>query len=839
MDSATLAGADDNSWPEYWRNNASLYVMVFFVLGAILANYLVEWYWRRWQTRCEHATGIMKESQAFSSDLIAHFVTGAVSSRHQFRGMQGDREVIDVGFEDLHLEVGTGQRVLRGVTGAFHGPRVCAIMGPSGAGKTTFMNVLCGKATYGKMTGSITINGKKADIQSMKHVTGFVPQDDIVYEDLTVREQINFSARLRNPKTFSARRLRYITDDVLHVMQLEHVQNSVVGGVENRGISGGQRKRVNVGLELAAQPTLLFLDEPTSGLDSTSSLALAMSLKRMTRLGMSSIMVIHQPRYSLFTLFDDVLLLGKGGRTVYLGPACNLKRYFESIGFCMPRNENPADWFMDITCGEVRHPIQRDFQPEMLFDLWDTRRERQFDEEEFFADDELSVEQRNTMAGEIEYSILRDALEQEWDKIDINRDGTLQADEMQELLAECSTKIPDPEVVRDLMNRMAGADAVEVTKQQFLQYLCSLGQQIAHDMELDDLEAQASMPTRTSVHAMVAGAAARLSRKVRSRGRSRDQEHTESDSESSFDSESERSENDDPRARATMTVKSRTVRNLPGFGGQVVALIIRRMVQLWRMTKQRVIFIIALIFAAVLFGALYRYIAVAPLWDATPLLYLHTALALLLSIFSLHVFGGDRPVFWRERSRGVNVFAFFTARVVMNAFDLLALTFVFTCVYYIVRQPEVPYRAWMAPFVLTAIASSGWGYLISTLVEPKHGPFIVTLVIFVTNALLGDFGNLSIFLTGGTSEWVVSALSITRWTVGMSFCYEYTHLSPTPDPKGLKDMATLHMERDVYFKRDWGLGFWWTPVIAIALMTSALYSISFICLRFRYLDKQV
>merc|ERR1719507_2468350 len=162
---------------------------------------------------------------------------------------------------------------------------------------------------------------------------GFVPQDDIVHQDLTVREQIEFSAKLRGKVGISADMAERITEDVLNVMQIDHIQNSIVGGVEDRGVSGGQRKRVNIGLELAAEPLLLFLDEPTSGLDSTSSLSVALSLKKMCQLGMTSIMVIHQPRYSLFTLFDDVLLLGKGGQTVYLGPALGAKGYFESLGF--------------------------------------------------------------------------------------------------------------------------------------------------------------------------------------------------------------------------------------------------------------------------------------------------------------------------------------------------------------------------------------------------------------------------------------------------------------------------------------------------------------------------
>merc|ERR1712003_341096 len=169
------------------------------------------------------------------------------------------------------------------------------------------------------------------------------------------------------------KKIRAITEDVLNVMQIEHIMNSVVGGPESRGISGGQKKRVNIGLELASQPTVLFLDEPTSGLDSTSSLAVALSLKKMCQLGTTSIMVIHQPRYSLFTLFDDVLLLGKGGQTVYLGSSLDAKPYFESLGFEMPPNENPADWFMDVLSGEIPTSQIRDFKPHMLFDLWEKR----------------------------------------------------------------------------------------------------------------------------------------------------------------------------------------------------------------------------------------------------------------------------------------------------------------------------------------------------------------------------------------------------------------------------------------------------------------------------------
>merc|ERR1711972_1200462 len=119
---------------------------------------------------------------------------------------------LSIGFDQLGLELADGSRVLDGVSGQFGAGRMCAIVGPSGAGKTTFMNVLCGKATYGKTTGHIYVNGEECDIGKYKSIIGFVPQDDIVHEGLTVREQIRFSAELRNPDKTSSRSKHHITE---------------------------------------------------------------------------------------------------------------------------------------------------------------------------------------------------------------------------------------------------------------------------------------------------------------------------------------------------------------------------------------------------------------------------------------------------------------------------------------------------------------------------------------------------------------------------------------------------------------------------------------------------
>ncbi|CAE7914035.1 ABCG25 [Symbiodinium necroappetens] len=146
------------------------------------------------------------------------------------------------------------------------------------------------------------------------------------------------------PRGTRSSRLRAITNDVLQVLQLESRQNLLVGNRvrTGEGLSGGQKKRVNVGIELAACPTILFLDEPTSGLDATASLMIVQQLKRMARLGVTIVMVIHQPRYDLFTLLDDVLLLGtledKGGRMAYMGPTVQAKSHFEHLGLQMPEH---------------------------------------------------------------------------------------------------------------------------------------------------------------------------------------------------------------------------------------------------------------------------------------------------------------------------------------------------------------------------------------------------------------------------------------------------------------------------------------------------------------------
>lgn len=178
-------------------------------------------------------------------------------------------------------------------------------------------------------------------------------QEDLVHDELTVRENLSYAAALKLPPDMPPSRRAAIVDDVLDVLMLRPVQDYVVGCIEARGISGGQRKRVNLGLELVGMPSLLFLDEPTSGLDATSGYDIMMALSDMAALGMTVVAVVHQPRFASFLLFDQVLMLGATGRPVYMGPPVLAPYYFRHLQFAFPLNENPADVIMDVIAGRV------------------------------------------------------------------------------------------------------------------------------------------------------------------------------------------------------------------------------------------------------------------------------------------------------------------------------------------------------------------------------------------------------------------------------------------------------------------------------------------------------
>lgn len=221
------------------------------------------------------------------------------------------------------VKTGDGERViLDHVDGWVKPGTLTALMGVSGAGKTTLLDVLASRVTVGVVTGDILVDAAPRD-ESFQRKTGYVQQQDLHLPTATVRETLQFSALLRQPSRYSkAEKLAYV-DEVLNMLDMQYCADAVVG-VPGEGLNVEQRKRLTIGVELAARPALLlFLDEPTSGLDSQTSWSICDLLTKLSRSGQAVLCTIHQPSAILFQRFDRLLLLAKGTELLqyYLLPA--------------------------------------------------------------------------------------------------------------------------------------------------------------------------------------------------------------------------------------------------------------------------------------------------------------------------------------------------------------------------------------------------------------------------------------------------------------------------------------------------------------------------------------
>uniref|UniRef100_A0A3P8Q8B9 ABC transporter domain-containing protein n=1 Tax=Astatotilapia calliptera TaxID=8154 RepID=A0A3P8Q8B9_ASTCA len=229
-------------------------------------------------------------------------------------------------------------------------PGLNAIMGATGSGKSSFLDVLAARKDPAGLSGEVLIDGAPQP-PNFKCLSGYVVQDDVVMGTLTVRENFTFSAALRLPSSISHKEKKQKVDRLIKELGLGRVADSKVGTQLIRGISGGERKRTNIGMELIIDPPVLFLDEPTTGLDASTANSVLLLLKRMANNGRTIILSIHQPRYTIYRLFDSLTLL-VNGHQVYHGPARSALEYFSDIGYiCEPHN-NPADFFLDVINGD-------------------------------------------------------------------------------------------------------------------------------------------------------------------------------------------------------------------------------------------------------------------------------------------------------------------------------------------------------------------------------------------------------------------------------------------------------------------------------------------------------
>lgn len=240
---------------------------------------------------------------------------------------------------------GAKQTILQGLTGYAEPGSLMAIMGPSGSGKSTLLDTLAGRlAQNASQTGQVLLNGRRKTTLSYG-TAAYVTQTDDLIGTLTVRETIYYSANLRLPSTVSRAEKNAIVDSTIQEMGLFDCRNTPVGNWHLRGLSGGEKRRLSIALEILTRPRLLFLDEPTSGLDSAAAFFVVTTLRNLARDGRTIIASVHQPSSEVFELFDTLTLLSSG-KLIYFGQASNAIEHFTAAGFPCPTLRNPSDHFL-------------------------------------------------------------------------------------------------------------------------------------------------------------------------------------------------------------------------------------------------------------------------------------------------------------------------------------------------------------------------------------------------------------------------------------------------------------------------------------------------------------
>ena len=264
--------------------------------------------------------------------------------------LMAEHKAASLQFENVSYHL-NGKQIRSGVQGVAVPGQLTAIMGASGAGKTTFLDILARKNKRGVAQGDFYVNGERVMDSEYRNVIGFVDQDDTMLPTLTVHETILTSALLRLPRNMGLSAKEQRVHEVERQLGILHIKDQLIGSEEGsgRGISGGEKRRVGIACELVTSPSILFLDEPTSGLDAFNAFNVVECLVTLAKTyNRTVIFTIHQPRSNIVALFDHLVLLAKG-RTVYSGPFSNCQGYFDRIGYPCPPGFNIADYLVDLT----------------------------------------------------------------------------------------------------------------------------------------------------------------------------------------------------------------------------------------------------------------------------------------------------------------------------------------------------------------------------------------------------------------------------------------------------------------------------------------------------------
>ncbi|KAK7815632.1 pleiotropic drug resistance protein 1 [Quercus suber] len=301
------------------------------------------------------------------------------ASRNGKRGMVLPFDQHSITFDDIIYSVDMPQEMksqgviedklvlLKGVSGAFRPGVLTALMGVSGAGKTTLMDVLAGRKTGGYIEGNITISGFPKNQETFARISGYCEQNDIHSPHVTVYESLLYSAWLRLSSEVDSETRKMFIEEVMELVELNPLRNALVGLPGVNGLSTEQRKRLTIAVELVANPSIIFMDEPTSGLDARAAAIVMRTVRNTVDTGRTVVCTIHQPSIDIFEAFDELFLMKRGGQEIYVGPlghhSSHLIKYFESIEGIRKIKDgyNPATWMLEVTSSAEEITLGVDF----------------------------------------------------------------------------------------------------------------------------------------------------------------------------------------------------------------------------------------------------------------------------------------------------------------------------------------------------------------------------------------------------------------------------------------------------------------------------------------------